>query len=274
MQWIYLSKKGTDEYINRMAQGAGVAPTTIETWDYDENPNAGIVLRGIMKHQLMKRCWVEERRFRYMDTGYFGNRPNPLNPHGWKVWHRVVDNDLQHNEVLTRPGDRWDRLQIKTQPFKRTGRDILVVAPDDKPCIFYDTTLDAWLEQTVNTIKQHTDRPVVVRHRKPGMIKQNRDTETSFDSALSNAWAVVTFNSAAGTESILNGVPVFVTQAANAARPLALNDLSKIETPYYPDADQVRAWASHLAYGQFHNSELEDGTALRILKQTEEILGL
>lgn len=274
MQWIYLSKNGTDEYINRMAQGAGVAPTPIESWEYNNDMSAGIVLRGIMKHKLMKQCWADSRRFRYMDTGYFGNRPNSLNPHGWKVWHRVVDNDLQHNSVLSRPADRWDRLKITTRPFKRTGREVLVVAPDDKPCTFYDTTLDAWLEQTVGTIKQYTDRPVVVRHRKPGMIKHNRDTETSFDTALATAWAVVTFNSNAGTESILNGVPVFVTQAANAARPLALDDLSKIESPYYPTDDEVHAWAGHLAYGQFHNSELENGTALRILTETEEILGL
>lgn len=274
MQWIYLSKNGTDEYINRMAQGAGAMPTPVEFWDYNANMSAGIVLRGIMKHKIMKQCWTDSRRFRYMDTGYFGNRPNSLNPHGWKVWHRIVDNDLQHNCVLTRPSDRWDRLKITARPFKRTGREVLVVAPDDKPCTFYNTTLDAWLAQTVNTIQQNTDRPIVVRHRKPGMIKHNRDTETSFDTALTTAWAVVTFNSNAGTESILNGVPVFVTQAANAARPLALDDLSKIESPYYPTDDEVRAWASHLAYGQFHNNELENGTALRILTETEEILGL
>lgn len=274
MQWIYLSKNGTDEYINRMAQGAGVEPTPIESWEYNNNMSAGIVLRGIMKHKIMKQCWADSRRFRYMDTGYFGNRPNPLNPQGWKVWHRVVDNDLQHNIVLPRSSDRWDQLKIAIKPFKRTGREILVVAPDDKPCAFYDTTLDTWLEQTVNTIQQHTDRPIVVRHRHPGMIKHNRDTETSFDTALATAWAVVTFNSNAGTESILNGVPVFVTQAANAARPMSLDDLSKIESPYYPTNDEVHAWAYHLAYGQFHNTELENGTALRILTETEEILGL
>ena len=274
MHWIYLSKNGTDEYINRMAQGARVAHTAIETWDYNQDMSAGIVLRGIMKHLVMKRCWADHRRFRYMDTGYFGNRPNPLNPKGFKVWHRVVDNDLQHNVVIPRPTDRWDRLNITPKPFTRTGRNVLVVAPDDKPCKFYDTTLDAWLEQTVTQLKQHTDRPITVRHRNPEIVKQNRTPETSFDAALADAWAVVTFNSNAGTESILNGVPVFVTQAANAARPLALDDLSKIESPYYPTNDEVHAWACHLAYGQFHNSELENGTALRILTETEEILGL
>jgi len=42
--------------------------------------------------------------------------------------------------------------------------------------------------------------------------------------------------------------------------------LSKIDTPYYPEKDKVYQWACHLAYGQFHVSEMKDGSALRILE--------
>jgi hypothetical protein len=84
--------------------------------------------------------------------------------------------------------------------------------------------------------------------------------------------ALVTFNSVAATESVLAGVPVFVTAPCNAARPVANLDLSSIDSPWFPDPDQVHAWACHLAYGQFHTTELADGTAARILNETEEIL--
>jgi hypothetical protein len=83
--------------------------------------------------------------------------------------------------------------------------------------------------------------------------------------------AVVTFNSIAATESVLAGTPVFVLAPCNAARPVANLDLSQIETPWFPDQDQIHAWACHLAYGQFHIDELRNGLAEHILRATEEM---
>ena len=56
------------------------------------------------------------------------------------------------------------------------------------------------------------------------------------------------------------------TLAPNAAEPVASQDLSQIETPYYPNQDKLYAWASSLAYSQFHNSELANGQAMEMLQ--------
>lgn len=272
MAWIYLSKKGQDEYINRLAEGARIAPTVLEDWDYDQSPHKGLVVRGIMKHKIIKRCWADGRPFRYMDTGYFGNRPGPRNPSGWKWYHRIVENDLQHGPVLARPADRWEKLGLKISPWRKDGRNIIIAVPDEKPCVFYDTTVDKWLQDTVSIIKQNTDRPVVIRHRTADPDARTRDAGSSFASVLaSDTYAVVTFNSLAAVESVMAGIPVFVTAPSHAAHPVANQDLSKIDSPWYPESDLVHAWACHLAYGQFHNKELEDGTALRILDETQHI---
>lgn len=269
MDWIYLSKKGEDEYINRLAKGAGVAPTILEDWEYDDEPHRGLVLRGIMKHMIMKRCWQDGRPFRFVDSGYLGNRPNPHNPHGWKWYHRIVDNDLQHDKIVARPADRWKKLGLCIMPRRASGRNIVVAAPDEKPCKFYGIDANQWLQDTLAQIKQHTDRPVVVRNRVADADARTRNTETSFSAVLAgDTFAVVTFNSVAATEAVLAGIPAFVTAPCNAARPVSNLDLAMIDRPWYPDPDLVHAWACHLAYGQFHNSELEDGTALRILNET------
>jgi hypothetical protein len=145
----------------------------------------------------------------------------------------------------------------------------LIAAPDEKPCKFYDIDLDTWLAETVATIKQHTDRPIIIRERNRSRTdrKINR-----VENALGDVHALVTFNSIAGTEAILAGTPVFVLAPSNAARPVSNTDLSRIDNPWFPDQDQIREWAYHLAYAQFHIDEFKNGSAERILKQTEEIL--
>lgn len=268
MNWIYLSKNGIDEYMQMFAAGSGSGITALESFDYDASSDP-LVLRGIMKHKIIKRCWQDQRRFRYMDTGYMGNRPGPGNPNGWKFWHRIVPNNLQHDQVIKRPADRWQRLNIKTRPFQKHGRTILIAAPDEKPCAFYGIKLQDWLDQTIAAIKANTDRPIQIRQRPAA--RTDRKTQAA-EEWLNDVHALVTFNSVAATESVLAGVPVFVTAPCNAAKPVANLDLTCIDDPWFPDPDQVHAWACHLAYGQFHTTELADGTAARILNETEEML--
>ncbi len=93
--WVFLSKDGTDEYIEKLARSCGGKITSTDDFVY-ENSNQPIILRGILKHKIMKRCWEDNRDFYYMDTGYFGNEVTPRNPNGWKYWHRIVKNNLQH----------------------------------------------------------------------------------------------------------------------------------------------------------------------------------
>lgn len=149
---IFLSKDGKDEYINMFAVGCGAKPTDTELFDYSMSSEP-IVLRGILKHKIMKQCWEDNRTFYYVDTGYFGNERTSNNPSGWKYWHRIVKNDLQHKEIILRPDDRFKKFNKKFSPWKKDGRKILVAAPDEKPCKFYGITKDEWVKQTVETIK-------------------------------------------------------------------------------------------------------------------------
>jgi hypothetical protein len=254
---IFLSKDGQDEYINMFAAGCGQTP--VSKFDYASSCDP-IVIRGILKYKLMHQCWADQRDFYYMDTGYFGNVQ-------WKEWHRIVRNNLQHGEIVPRPSDRFERFKKPFSSWRKDGRDILIALPDEKPCKFYGIDRDQWVADTVATIKKYTDRPIVLRERAPKRIDRIK-TDTLQAALNNNVFALVTFNSVAATESIFAGIPVFTLAPANAASPVALQDLSQIDTPYYADTDKLHAWASHLAYGQFHISELKNGQALKILQET------
>jgi len=256
---ICLSKNKVDEYVNMFAQGAN-----LPIYDYDEPyPSKGpLVIRSMGKRKLIHDCWDNKRTFFYMDSGYIGNYKSKSNPYGWKLWHRIVKDDVQHNEIINRSDDRWKRLNYPIEKRKQ-GRHILLVTPSEKPCKFYNIDRNLWVEQTISLIKKHTDRPIVVRDKAP---RQQRITKTIFDD-LKDCHALVTYQSIAAVESVLYGVPAF-TAAPTAADPVCDKDLSLIENPTLQDEDKIYKWACHLAYGQFHNDELKNGTAYRILLGT------
>lgn len=262
-QWIFLSKNGQDEYINMFATGSKGRIINTDDFNYQDSEDP-IVLRGILKHKIMKKCWLHGRDFYFMDTGYMGNLPGPVNPMGWKYWHRIVKNDLQHDQIIPRSDDRFRKLAIPIHRWKKGGRKVLIAKPDEKPMKFYNLDLEQWLEETIGTVKQYTDRPVEVRERVKS--RTERVMHNTLKEALDDdVHCLITFNSNAATEAIMYGYPAFALCATHAANPVTSGDLSKIEEPYYPEIEKVEAWAHHLAYGQFHIDELKNGTAWRIL---------
>jgi hypothetical protein len=253
---ICLSKNLSDEYINMYAKGA-----KLTVYDYDFNHSGkDILIRSLAKRKLIWECLEKQQTFYYMDSGYVGNYKSEINPYGWKLYHRIVKNGLQHNEIIERPNDRWERLKTKIHSRKKGGNHILLVTPSEKPCKFYGIDLEQWKQETINQIKMYTDRPIVIREKQP---RFQRLRKTIYDD-LDNAHALVTYNSIAAIESVLYGIPAF-TLAPTAADPVANKNLWDLEKPQHLDKDYIYSWACHLAYGQFHIDEFKNGTAHRIL---------
>ena len=256
---ICLSKNKTDEYVNMFAQGSNLR---IEDYDYNFGNNP-IMIRSMGKRKLIHWCWENNHTFYYMDSGYVGNYKSSANPYGWKLWHRIVKNDVQHNKIIDRPDDRWRSLEYPIENRKQ-GKHILLVTPSEKPCKFYGVNRDTWVNDTVAEIKKYTDRPIVIRDK--ASRNERVRVKTIFDD-LHDCHAVVTYQSIAAVESVLYGVPAFTT-APTAADVVCDKDLSLIEHPTLQDKDKIYKWACHLAYGQFHNDEFKNGLAWRILNES------
>tara|TARA_B100002019_G_scaffold292444_1_gene315563 strand:+ start:5891 stop:6727 length:837 start_codon:yes stop_codon:yes gene_type:complete len=226
-----------------------------------------VAFRGMTGRKIVKTCENQGREFYYIDTGYLGNREKR------KIWHRVVRNGMQHSKVVwDLPEDRWKNIRLMNWKYnmmwpgwKKNGKAILVVTPSEKPCKYYGITRDAWVKETIDEIKKHTDRPIIVRDKG---LRRERVGNGSLYNQLDedHIFALVTYNSIAATEAVHYGVPAF-TGAPGAADELCLKDLSKIETPYYADADKVQQWLHWLGYCQYQTSELKSGLAYKLIQE-------
>jgi hypothetical protein len=239
------------------------------------------IFRGVVKRKYIQQHWQDKKDFYYMDTGYFGNFISPGNPGGKKLFHRIVKNDLQKHWLEKYPIDRWQEI-CKIDPRyqwtgwkigRRRGNKILIIVPNRKSCVFYgyeegkaedrDESKPTWLMNTIETIKKHTDMEIVIREKGSRSARQHHSI---FDALDEGIFATVAFNSIAALESVIYGVPSFITVPC-AASPLALTDLSQIATPFYPDESIVQQHCASLAYGQFTPEEISNGTAWKILNK-------
>ena len=261
---ICLSKHLKDEFINAFAQGANLQTRS----EIEKDVKDTIIFRSIVKKDLINYRLENNLPFYYMDSGYFGNYRSDRNPEAKKLWHRIVYNGLQHNKIIERPADRWQRLGIKVKkPIKRKGSAVLLALPSPKPCKFYDIDLDKWTADTIAEIKKHTDREIIVREKPK--LRAERVNNSIYED-FEKAHVLVTYNSIAAVESIVHGIPA-ITLAPTAADPVCDKDISKIENPTIQHIDKLTAWAHHIAYGQYHYQELESGHAYRMLERDREL---
>lgn len=245
-----------DPILKSFIQGCG---GQISTWNREEHSMTPIVLRGITKRKAMRACEQSGRDFYYIDTGYFGNGKK-------KTYHRITKNAVQQfGPIVDRPGDRLAQAGVKFRKFRKEGSRILLAPPSQKLLTFYDIDLETWMNQTIEEIKQHTDREIVVRRKQGRSIRQNTDTiEMALDDDI---YCLITYSSIAAGEALLYGKPA-ITLGPNAAAPLCSQNIAEIEDLNIPSVDDVEAWARHLSYCQFTVPEMENGTAWRILNDT------
>jgi hypothetical protein len=229
-----------------------------------------LLVRGVASRKAIIKCKSQNRDFYYMDTGYFGNFVNKENPVGKKIYHRVVKNELQHISIRPAPEKRWLDLvsndkRLLFPGWKKEGKNILLIVPNNKSCKFYGEELSYWLDQTLRSIKTYTNRPIVIRKK---LSRSNRTLIDSIYNALDrDVFATVVFNSIAAIESINYGIPAFYSVPCSAG-PLGLQDISKINNPFYPDPELIYKQCCNLANNQFTVDEMKNGYAWKILNET------
>ena len=169
---------------------------------------------------------------------------------------------------------RWAQFSdwhgVSLQPWRTTGDHVLILCQRPKGFnMFLDQ--DTWLEKTVDKIRKHTQRPIMIRMH-PGdgtrfkqieKIQKRYGTTVSISEhanireALVNCWCTVGINSTPNVVSAIEGIPGYVEDTRRSwAADVAFTDLAQIENPPLPDRTE---WVHKIANIHWSNQQVTSG---------------
>lgn len=175
---------------------------------------------------------------------------------------------------------RWPKIQrtlnIHLKDYRVSGSHILICLQRIGGWSLQATNLQQWLDATITKIKQHSERKILVR-KHPGdrmqssIVLKHRNVSFSPEGPIvndfRNAWATVNYNSSPSIASVINGIPVFVTDPVpqnSQVFPACDTDLSKIETPTLFDRTEV---LHRISQSHWNDDEVASGEAWAFFKQ-------
>lgn len=205
--------------------------------------------------ELFREWRATGRHFIYWDRGYARRvfaTWLPRGQHGgYYRWH--ID-AFQMARIRDVPADRWQALGLEGElkPWRKGGRKIVIA--DTLPDYWNVRGLKVdWSHRLASQLKTKTDRPIVVRHK---------ESKVPLYEELKDAHCLVAHGSIAAVEAVIMGTPVFVDQESAAAL-VGKVGFDDIEHPVYPER---QAWLHSLAYHQFNELELVNGTLWRLIQ--------
>lgn len=167
---------------------------------------------------------------------------------GYYRWHI---NSYQMRTIRDVPSDRWGALKIPVMSWHKNCRHVVVAQPSPTYMRSHDG-MEGWTDKTLDALALVTDRQIVIR---------GKETKRPLQADLDGAHCLVAHASIAAVEAVICGCPVFV-HPDSAAALVGRTDLAMIEKPIYPER---QPWLNALAYSQFNEQELVDGTLWRLM---------
>lgn len=265
----FLSSTGGDQVMRNFAHGLKIAPVHINDFlSGSLEPKKYNIVWGILRgyDKLIEYCKENNKNYIYVDHSYILARGESKGQR-----FRVTRNSAQAIDMKPHQSERWKMLERSIQSWRSEGKNIVICPPTPAMCSYYK--LQNWTNETIKIIKQHSNRPIVIRMKPnevnvlekeqgiwPIKIRNKKNiNQRPLNEELEDAFCVVTFNSNVAVEALLNGVPAFVSKYSIAA-PVCETDLSKIETPKRID---LQPWLNHIAYSQFSANEIRSGMLWR-----------
>jgi len=177
--------------------------------------------------------------------------------------------------------NRWQKikkdLNFDLRPWTNKGKHILICLQRNGGWSMGNVDVMDWCKKTIDILQRNTDRSIVVRAH-PGDKKARTYLKLNYpnvkistnDHILSDfhkCWATITYNSSPAIASVIEGIPVFVTDPTpekSQAFDVCNTNLENIENPLRPERQK---WIEKLAMCHFNFEDLKQGTAWNIIKE-------
>ena len=197
---------------------------------------------------LLQQAIAEGRTWYYGDHGYYRRGK----------YYRVARNAYQYqptrDAILHARPDRLRACHVEINPqWERDGTSIVICPNSPLYMSWFGIDAHRWVVDLVDQLgRVAPSRPIIVRWK---AMASRRPLAAD----LHNAHAVIVFSSNAAVEALCHGIPVFVLAPWASTASMGLSDITKIDTPYYPELRVPFLW--HLAERQWTLSEIESGLA-------------
>lgn len=237
----------------------------------------------VIKEQIRRGKYVvgvDSNLFLYADTS------NP------KHYLRYSFNGIFPNTGIYCDSDidpqRWQKisndLNISLKDYREKGKHILLCLQRNGGWSMGDFDVQDWAISTITTLRQHTDRPIIIRgHPGDRAAKQYLDPTnplcrirnlpnvsfSNFNNTLvedlHKCWAVVNHNSSPVVGAAIEGYPIFITDPEKSqSAEVANTDLSQIENPILHDRQR---WVERLSMFHWNFDELRSGECWSHMKK-------
>jgi hypothetical protein len=248
--------------------------TDENSWDSDAAVIWSVLWNGRMaKNQQVYQHYREQGRpVIVIEIGalYRGNT--------WKVAVNHVTNQGYYGHLDNLDWDRPHQLGVSLAYQAITQPYVIVAAQHNRSLQVAGIDTNQWILDTVNQIRQHTDRPIHIRpHPRCALklpyvphgakIEQPRLLPNTYDSydMHYNCHAVFNLNSGPGIQAAIAGVRPVVHESSLAS-PVSML-VKDIEKPY--DVDR-QLWLTQICHTEYTVQELQRGTWLKRIQSALE----
>lgn len=240
LTYIVPSEKTNPRFGRAFAEGCGGPIDAGNTLQ----PGSVAMFGSPKRWELLQEAFRQHRTVWYGDHAYMGRGQ----------FYRITRNGYQHDGTGEAPPDRFEALQRPIQPWRSSGRHVLICPNSPTYFRLFGLDVHAWVREIVAQIARVSRRHVKVRWKgDPVPIAED----------LAECWAVVAWSSAAAVDALLAGVPVFVLAPFAAAYRMGRPDVTQIESPIYPTGREPFFW--NLAANQWTLEEIRSGMAWKAL---------